>query len=65
MTDLKTIECAEEVRHGVFSYKWGLEEKMQKQEDFKKKIGWTIGVVAGILVAIQYFSTIYYNVIKK
>ena len=42
-----------------------LEEKMQKQEDFKKKIGWTIGVVAGILVAIQYFSTIYYNVIKK
>jgi hypothetical protein len=42
-----------------------LEEKMQKQEDFKKKIGWTVGVVAGILVAIQYFSTIYYNVIKK
>lgn len=42
-----------------------LEVKMEKQEDFKKKIGWTIGVITIILVAVQYFSTIYYNIIKR
>lgn len=39
-----------------------LEGKIQKQEDFKKKIGWTIGIIIAIAIVIQYLSTIYANI---
>ena len=42
-----------------------LEIKMKKQEDFRKEVAWTIGIIVILLVTIQYLSTIYYNVIKK
>lgn len=40
-----------------------LETKLQKQEEFKKRFTWTIGIVVTIFAAIQYFVNIY-NKIK-
>ena len=38
-----------------------LEDKLQKQEEFKKKFSWTVGIILGIGILIQYLSTIYRN----
>ena len=38
-----------------------LEDKIQKQEEFKKKFSWTIGIILGIGVLLQYLSTLYRN----
>ena len=38
-----------------------LEDKIQKQEEFKKKFTWTVGIILGIGVLLQYLSTLYRN----
>jgi uncharacterized coiled-coil protein SlyX len=38
-----------------------LETKLQKQEEFKKKFSWTVGIILGIGVLLQYLSTLYRN----
>ena len=39
-----------------------LETKLQKQEEFKKRFTWTVGIIVGIGVLLQYISTIYRNI---
>lgn len=39
-----------------------LEDKLQKQEEFKKKFTWTVGLIVGIGVLLQYLSTLYKNI---
>jgi hypothetical protein len=39
-----------------------LEDKLQKQEEFKKRFSWTIGIIIGIGVLLQYLSTLYKNI---
>lgn len=39
-----------------------LETKLQKQEEFKKKFSWTVGIILGIGVLLQYLSTLYRNI---
>ena len=39
-----------------------LETKIQKQEEFKKRFTWTVGIIIGIGVLLQYLSTLYKNV---
>jgi len=39
-----------------------LETKLQKQEEFKKRFTWTVGIIIGVGVVLQYLSTIYKNV---
>ena len=36
-----------------------LETKLQKQEEFKKRFTWTVGIIVGIGVLLQYISTLY------
>lgn len=38
-----------------------LEDKLEKQERFKSRILWTIGVIIAIGVILQYIASIYYN----
>jgi len=38
-----------------------LEAKLEKQESFKNKVLWTVGVVVAIGVILQYIASIYYN----
>jgi hypothetical protein len=38
-----------------------LEDKIQKQEEFKKKFSWTVGIILGIGILLQYLSTLYKN----
>ncbi len=38
-----------------------LEDKLQKQEEFKKRFTWTIGIILGIGVLLQYLATLYKN----
>lgn len=38
-----------------------LEDKIQKQEEFKKRFTWTIGLIVGVGVLLQYLSTLYRN----
>jgi len=38
-----------------------LEDKIQKQEEFKKKFTWTVGLILGIGVLLQYLATLYRN----
>jgi chromosome segregation ATPase len=38
-----------------------LEDKIQKQEEFRKKFTWTIGIVIAFVAFIQYLSVIYKN----
>jgi tetrahydromethanopterin S-methyltransferase subunit G len=35
-----------------------LENKIQKQEEFKKKITWTIGIILAIAAVIQYIANL-------
>lgn len=39
-----------------------LETKLQKQEEFKKRFTWTVGIIIGVGVLLQYISTIYRNI---
>ena len=39
-----------------------LETKLQKQEEFKKRFTWTVGIIIGVGVLLQYISTIYKNI---
>ena len=41
-----------------------LEKKQSRQEDFKKRIIWTVGIVLGLFVVVQYILNIYTSVIK-
>jgi len=39
-----------------------LEDKLQKQEEFKKRFSWTIGIIIGLGVILQYLATLYKNI---
>lgn len=39
-----------------------LEDKIEKQEEFKKRFSWTIGVIVILGLLIQYLSSIYKNI---
>jgi len=39
-----------------------LETKLQKQEEFKKRFTWTVGIIVGIGILLQYVSTLYRNI---
>lgn len=39
-----------------------LEEKMQRQEEFKKKLTWTVGIIIAIGALVQYLVSVYNNV---
>ena len=39
-----------------------LEAKLQKQEEFKKRFTWTVGIIIGIGVLLQYLTTLYRNI---
>ena len=39
-----------------------LEDKLQKQEEFKKRFSWTIGIIIGLGVILQYIATLYKNI---
>lgn len=39
-----------------------LETKLQKQEEFKKRFTWTVGIIIGIGVLLQYLTTLYRNI---
>jgi len=36
-----------------------LEEKLQKQEEFKKRFTWTIGIIVAIGALVQYLANVY------
>jgi len=38
-----------------------LEDKIEKQEEFKKKFTWTVGLILGLGILLQYLSTLYRN----
>jgi hypothetical protein len=39
-----------------------LEKKIEKQEEFRKRISWTIGIVAAAAMIVQYLVNIYTSV---
>lgn len=39
-----------------------LESKLQKQEEFRKRFTWTVSIIIGIGVLLQYLSTLYKNI---
>lgn len=39
-----------------------LERKIEKQEEFKKRITWTIGIIVAIGLFIEYLTKVYSNV---
>jgi hypothetical protein len=39
-----------------------LEKKVEKHEDFKKKVYWAIAILGGLLLLGQYVSNIYSNI---
>lgn len=39
-----------------------LENKLQKQEEFKKRFTWTVGIIIGIGILLQYVTTLYRNI---
>jgi len=39
-----------------------VEKKQEKYDEFKKRITWTIGIIIGIGMLIQYFTTVYSNI---
>ena len=40
-----------------------LENKIESQEEFKKKITWTFGIIVIVALILEYFINIYSNVI--
>ena len=41
-----------------------LEDKLQKQEDFKKRFTWTIGIIVATALVVQYLTNLYTNLNK-
>lgn len=41
-----------------------LEQKVQKQEEFKKRLSWTVGLLLAAAMIVQYFLDIYSHVKK-
>jgi septal ring factor EnvC (AmiA/AmiB activator) len=41
-----------------------LEDKLQKQEDFKKRFTWTIGIIVATALVLQYLTNLYSNLNK-
>jgi len=41
-----------------------LEDKLQQQEDFKKRFTWTIGIIVATALVVQYFTNLYTNLNK-
>jgi chromosome segregation ATPase len=39
-----------------------LEDKIQKQEEFKKRFTWTVGIIIAAGAILQYLSTLYKNI---
>lgn len=39
-----------------------LEDKIEKQEEFKKRIIWTVGIIVAVALVVQYFTNLYANV---
>jgi tetrahydromethanopterin S-methyltransferase subunit G len=39
-----------------------LEDKVKRQEEFKRKFTWTIGIIIAVATIIQYLSAVYKNV---
>jgi tetrahydromethanopterin S-methyltransferase subunit G len=39
-----------------------LETKIQKQEEFKKRFTWTVGIIVGLGILLQYIATLYKNI---
>lgn len=39
-----------------------IERKQEKYDEFKKRITWTIGIIVGIALLLQYITNIYSNV---
>tara|TARA_R110000782_G_scaffold190556_2_gene280424 strand:- start:2010 stop:2327 length:318 start_codon:yes stop_codon:yes gene_type:complete len=39
-----------------------LEDKIEKQEEFKKRFSWTIGIIVCVGLIIQYLSSVYRNI---
>lgn len=39
-----------------------LEKKIEKQEEFRKRISWTIGIIAAAAMVIQYLVNLYTSV---
>ena len=39
-----------------------LETKLEKQEEFKKRFTWTVGIIIGVGVLLQYLATLYRNI---
>lgn len=39
-----------------------LEDKIEKQEEFKKRFTWTVGLIIAIGAILQYLSTLYKNI---
>jgi tetrahydromethanopterin S-methyltransferase subunit G len=39
-----------------------LERKQEKQEEFKKRITWTVGIIVFIAMFLQYLSNLYSNI---
>jgi archaellum component FlaC len=40
----------------------GLEEKVEKQEEFKKKLTWTVGLILAAAMIIQYLLDLYSHI---
>lgn len=38
-----------------------LEEKLEKQEEFKKRVSWTIGIIIVFALIVDYISKLYLN----
>jgi tetrahydromethanopterin S-methyltransferase subunit G len=36
-----------------------LETKIQKQEEFKKRFTWTVGIIIGVAALVQYIANLY------
>lgn len=41
-----------------------LEDKLQKQEEFKKRFTWTIGIIVATALIVQYLANLYSNLNK-
>lgn len=39
-----------------------LERKIEQQEEFKKRVVWTIGIIVGVALIVQYIVSVYSNV---
>ena len=54
-------DCVFDCSHSDISVS-AIETKLQKQEEFKKRFTWTVGIIIGIGVLLQYLTTLYRNI---